>query len=59
MSKDHLVLVFSDIEMGFGGPEDDFSHSNFLKEILERYALDEYANTDIDLVFNGDTFAVC
>jgi UDP-2,3-diacylglucosamine pyrophosphatase LpxH len=53
---DRLLVVISDIEMGTGGPEDDFVHSAFLGERLLRYNEGRYADLAVSLVFNGDTF---
>jgi UDP-2,3-diacylglucosamine pyrophosphatase LpxH len=53
---DRLVVVFSDIEMGAGGPYDDFPRSDFLAEIIRSYGQDPYRWLAVDLVFNGDTF---
>lgn len=50
---DRVVVVVSDVEMGSGGPTDDFPHTSFLADVIR-----SYATTDrrVDLVFNGDTF---
>jgi len=53
---ERVVVVFSDIEMGQGGPTDDFPHSEFLAELVLRYAEDPYRDVPVDMVFNGDTF---
>ncbi|MGE0708344.1 MAG: hypothetical protein AB7N76_18240 [Planctomycetota bacterium] len=53
---DHLVVVFSDIEMGAGGPLDDFPQSDFLGEFLLTYNQGPFADIPVDVVFNGDTF---
>ena len=53
---DRVVAVFSDIEMGSGGPKDDFPHSPFLADLLSRYMEPPYLDRHVDLVFNGDTF---
>jgi hypothetical protein len=55
-APDRLVVSFSDIEMGAGGPYDDFLRSDFLAETLRAYGRDPYRWLSIDLVFNGDTF---
>ncbi len=52
----HILVVFSDIEMGSGGNLDDFPHSDFLGEIILSYNNEQYSNCQVDLVFNGDTF---
>lgn len=54
--SDRIVLVFSDVEMGSGGPEDDFPHTAFLGELLDRYLEPPYRDRRIDVVFAGDTF---
>ncbi len=55
-AADRLLVVFSDIEMGGGGPSDDFPHSDFLGALIASYNHDEFRELDVDLVFNGDTF---
>lgn len=55
-APDRLVVVFSDIEMGAGGPYDDFPRSDFLADIIRGYTRDPYRWLSVDLVFNGDTF---
>lgn len=49
---DHLVVILSDLELGGGGPNDDFPHDEWFAELLERYAS---SPDPVDLVFNGDT----
>jgi UDP-2,3-diacylglucosamine pyrophosphatase LpxH len=53
---DRLLVCFSDVEMGAGGPFDDFPRSDFLAETIRTYSRDPYRWLSIDLVFNGDTF---
>ncbi len=53
---DRLILCFSDIEMGSGGIMDDFPHSDFFAELLDKYNDSYFLGTHVDLVFNGDTF---
>ncbi len=53
---DRLIVVLGDVEMGAGGPYDDFPHSEFLARLLLRYLAGETADRPIDFVFNGDTF---
>ncbi len=53
---DRVLLVFSDVEMGPGGHEDDFPHSEFLLELMARYQEPPYRNLPLDVVFNGDSF---
>ncbi len=55
-TPDRLVVVISDIEMGAGGPFDDFPHSEFLADLIASYAGPPHDNLAVDLVFNGDTF---
>lgn len=50
------IVVFSDIEMGGGGARDDFPHAAFLAELIDQYAAGSYADREVDVVFNGDTF---
>lgn len=54
MSESRLVVIMSDIEMGAGGPFDDFPYTDWLAEVLLDYA--NHHDGAIDLVFNGDTF---
>ena len=53
---DQLIVIMSDIEMGAGGPTDDFPHSDFLADIILSYNEPPYADLPVALVFNGDTF---
>ncbi len=42
--------------MSSGDQYDDFPHSGFLADFLNKYNREEYLEKEIDLVFNGDTF---
>lgn len=53
---DRLVLVLSDIEIGDGGVTDDFPQSGYIETVFAPYLEAPFAELDIDLVFNGDTF---
>ncbi len=53
---DHALVVVSDVEMGAGGPTDDFPGSAWLIELLEQYLRPPWARVPLTLVFNGDTF---
>jgi hypothetical protein len=53
---DRLVVSISDIEMGPGGPIDDFPASAFLAEVLASYSRPPFDDLAVDLVLNGDTF---
>lgn len=53
---DRLVVVFSDIEMGAGGPFDDFPRSDWLADVIRSYSREPYRWLSTHLVFNGDTF---
>ncbi len=55
-SADRLLVVLSDIEMGAGGPSDDFPHSDVLADLLLSYNEGATRELPIDVVFNGDTF---
>ncbi len=55
-TADKLLVILSDIEMGAGGPTDDFPHSDWLGELIRSYSAPPYADLAVDLVFNGDTF---
>lgn len=55
-AADRLLVILSDIEMGAGGPLDDFPHSDLLAGIVLGYNDGPFAEIDVDLVFNGDTF---
>lgn len=56
VEPDRLVVVMSDIEMGTGGPTDDFPHSRYLGERILSYAEGTHDGLAIDIVFNGDAF---
>jgi len=56
VKPDRLVVVISDIEMGAGGPFDDFPHTEFLADLIASYNRHPHDELAIDLVFNGDTF---
>lgn len=53
---DRLLVVVSDVEMGAGGPADDFPQTDWLVEVLRRYAGPPYEDLAVSFVFNGDTF---
>lgn len=53
---DGLVVVLSDIEMGGGGPLDDFPHDAWLAELIAARVAGLPDDFRIDLVFNGDTW---
>lgn len=53
---DHALVVFSDIEMGAGGPTDDFPASDWLAELLRTYRHPPWDRLPLTVVFNGDTF---
>jgi len=53
---DRLIVVMGDIEMGAGGPADDFPHSDWLGELICSYNEPPFDRIAVDLVFNGDTF---
>jgi hypothetical protein len=55
-SADRLLVILSDIEMGAGGPTDDFPHSDVLGDLLLRYNEGPTRELPIDFIFNGDTF---
>jgi len=55
-SSDRLLVIFSDIEMGIGGPTDDFPHSDFLGALITSYNQPPTRELPVDLIFNGDTF---
>lgn len=50
------VVVLSDIEMGAGGPTDDFPRTDWLLELLRDEAAATPAGIELVFVFNGDTF---
>lgn len=54
--KSRKAIILSDIEMGAGDKFDDFRHTSFLSDFIGRYNQPNYADTELDLVFNGDTF---
>ena len=41
---DHLIVIFSDVEMGAGGDTDDFPHSEFLGLLLLAYQNEPYCD---------------
>lgn len=53
---DGLVVALSDIEMGEGGPFDDFPHDAWLAELIAARVAGLPDDFRIDLVFNGDTW---
>lgn len=53
---DHVVIAWSDIEMGAGGVRDDFPQSTWLAELMLAYCTGPFADVPLTLVFNGDTF---
>lgn len=53
---DRVVVVLGDIEMGAGGPPDDFPHDRFLIDLLGRYLAPPFEDLALEIVFNGDTF---
>lgn len=55
-NADRLLVILSDIEMGAGGPFDDFPHSDFLADLILSYNEGPLADLPVDVVFNGDTF---
>jgi UDP-2,3-diacylglucosamine pyrophosphatase LpxH len=55
-SFNRLLVVFSDIEMGAGGPTDDFPQSDFLGNLILKYNDQEFAEYEVDIILNGDVF---
>lgn len=53
---DSVLVVVSDIEMGPGGPTDDFPQSEALGELLLDYCRPPFSDVPLTVVFNGDTF---
>ena len=53
---DRAFVILSDIEMGQGGPEDDFPHTDYLAHFILGLNQAPYDKVEVDLVFNGDTF---
>lgn len=53
---DHVLVIVSDIEVGSGGPTDDFPQSAFLGDLLLSYCEPPFDEVEVTLVFNGDTF---
>ncbi len=53
---DRLLVVWSDIEMGAGGPLDDLPDTGFLAERIASYARPPFDGMAVELVFAGDTF---
>lgn len=53
---DGVLVVFSDVEMGAGGPTDDFPQSAYLGELIASYNAPPFRDVPVTVVFNGDTF---
>lgn len=53
---DEVLVVVSDVEIGPGGPLDDFPQSAFLGDLLLRYCEPPFSEVPVTVVFNGDTF---
>jgi len=62
MSKKKIKLVVSDFHLGRGrrlsngdvNPLEDFLHDHRFKEFLDYYTSGEYADAEVEVVFNGD-----
>lgn len=52
---ERIVAVFTDIEMGAGGPTDDFPHGDFLGALV-RQVVEDARGLPLHFVFAGDTF---
>lgn len=52
---DEVLVVVSDVEIGPGGPLDDFPQSELLGDLLLRYCEPPFADVPVTAVFNGDT----
>ncbi|HVY61039.1 MAG TPA: hypothetical protein VHF22_05265 [Planctomycetota bacterium] len=55
-APDRLLVIFSDFEMGTGGPSDDYLDGAAFGELVASYANGRSGGLPIDLIFNGDTF---
>ncbi|HJL15393.1 MAG TPA: hypothetical protein RMH99_07055 [Sandaracinaceae bacterium LLY-WYZ-13_1] len=55
-AADELLVVIGDVEIGPGGPTDDFPQSEFLGDLLLRYCEPPFAELPVTVVFDGDTF---
>jgi hypothetical protein len=53
---DEMLVVVSDIEIGAGGPTEDFPQSAFLGDLLLRYCEPPFDDLRLTVVFNGDSF---
>ena len=53
---DEVLVAISDIELGAGGPLDDFPQSAWLGEVILGYCEGAFADVPVTLVLNGDTF---
>lgn len=53
---ERLVVILGDIEISSGDKYDDFPHTDYFAEFLDKYNNQDYLEKEIDLVFNGDTF---
>lgn len=53
---DEALVIVSDVEIGPGGPTDDFPQSDFLGDLLLRYCAPPFDDVPLTVVFDGDTF---
>jgi hypothetical protein len=53
---DEVMVVVSDVEIGAGGPTEDFPQSEFLGDLLLRYCEPPFDDLRLTVVFNGDSF---
>jgi hypothetical protein len=53
--EDKISLIFSDIEIGDGGPTDDFEEEDLLCETIRRNFI-HMKEHPVDLILNGDIF---
>ncbi|MEO5969458.1 MAG: hypothetical protein ABIQ95_05990, partial [Bdellovibrionia bacterium] len=64
MGQTKLKLVVSDCHLSRGkwlkdgkrNPLEDFHEDERLKELLEYYSIDIYADADVEFIVNGDFF---
>ena len=55
-AAEQILVVLSDIEIGAGGPTDDFPQSRSIGDLLDHYNTGQRAGVAVHLVLNGDTF---
>lgn len=52
---ERIAVIFTDVEMGVGGPTDDFPHASFLGALIQQ-VVEDARGLPVHVVFAGDTF---